>query len=49
MRGRSEIQLSKSENEGGEYKFDNTFLNGPKEFKEFAKRLWKNNIIEVWE
>ncbi len=32
---------------GGEYKVDQAFKVGPKEFLEFAKKLWTKNIIEV--
>jgi len=32
---------------GGEYKVDQTFKTGPKEFLEFAKKLWTKNIIET--
>jgi hypothetical protein len=49
MRGRSKVKLSETENEGGEYKFDNAFINGPKIFREFAKQLWNNNLVETWE
>lgn len=48
MRGRSKVEFSKYETEGGEYKFDITFLNGPNEFKEFAKKMWSNNVLKVW-
>lgn len=29
---------------GGGYKYDEAFTNGPKEFLDFAKKLWKKNI-----
>ena len=32
---------------GGEYKFDYAFANGPKEFLEFAKKLWDKNIMQT--
>lgn len=48
MRGRSKVEVSKSEKDGGEYKFDVSFLNGPNEFKEFAKQLWSQNIMQIW-
>lgn len=32
---------------GGEYKFDQAFTSGPKEFLEFAKKLWLTNMIET--
>ena len=32
---------------GGEYKFDYAFANAPKEFLEFAKKLWDKNIMQT--
>lgn len=49
MRGRSKVKLSKNQYEGGEYKFDTAFLKGPNKFREFAKQLWNNNIMETTE
>lgn len=49
MRGRSRIKLSETEVEGGEYHFDNFFLNGSEKFRNYAKQLWKNNLNERWE
>jgi uncharacterized protein Veg len=34
---------------GGEYKFDPAFQTAPKEFTEFAEKLWNKNIMEIWE
>ncbi|TDG35819.1 hypothetical protein EZJ43_10700 [Pedobacter changchengzhani] len=34
---------------GGDYKYDKTFADGPKEFLEFAKKLWDNNIMQTLE
>lgn len=33
---------------GGDYKYDKAFAEGPKEFLEFAKKLWDKNIIQTW-
>jgi len=33
---------------GGDYKFDQAFTDGPKEFLEFARKLWEKNIIQKW-
>lgn len=46
MRGRGRVKLSAYESgyEGGEYAFDRAFLNGPDEFRAFAKQLWRDNI-----
>jgi len=34
--------------EGGVYKYDKAFADGPKEFLEFAKKLWDKNIMQTW-
>lgn len=49
MRGRNKVKISENEFEGGDYKFDNTFMNGPKVFTEFALALWNNNIMQTWD
>lgn len=33
---------------GGEYKFDPAFQTAPKEFTEFAEKLWNKNIMQIW-
>lgn len=33
---------------GGDYKYDKAFADGPKEFLEFAKKLWDKNIMQIW-
>ena len=33
---------------GGDYKYDKAFAEGPKEFLEFAKKLWDKNIMQTW-
>jgi len=33
---------------GGDYTFDNAFKNGSDEFREFAIKLWNDNVIESW-
>ncbi len=45
LRGQNKVQVSKKEFYGGDYKIDNKFKNGPKEFLNFAKKLWNKNII----
>lgn len=32
---------------GGKYKFDQNFKNAPQVFKDFAKNLWNNNLIDT--
>ncbi len=48
MRGKNRVKLSAKETYGGDYKFDKAFTDGPIEFREFAKRLWSKNIMQVW-
>ncbi|HRI34938.1 MAG TPA: hypothetical protein PLD02_14410, partial [Saprospiraceae bacterium] len=49
MRGQNKVQISDKEFYGGDYKFDKAFNYGPKEFLEFAKKLWDENIMQTWE
>jgi hypothetical protein len=54
MRGESKVAVGIDDNGekqfiGGEYKMDENFKKGPKVFKEFAQKLWKDNLIENWE
>ncbi|MFC0779846.1 M949_RS01915 family surface polysaccharide biosynthesis protein [Flavobacterium sp. HJSW_4] len=54
MRGQNKVQVGVLDNgekqfEGGDFKFDESFKKGPKAFKEFAKKLWSENLIEKWE
>lgn len=54
MRGENKVQVGTLENGekdfiGGEFKFDENFKKGPKVFKEFAQKLWNDNLIENWE
>jgi hypothetical protein len=48
IRGQNKVQISENEFYGGEYKFDKAFADGPKEFLEFAKKLWDKNILQTW-
>lgn len=49
MRGQNVVELSKEETMGGEYKLDKAFNDGPAAFRDFAKKLWKDNRKQVWE
>ena len=54
IRGESKVAVGIDDNGekqfiGGEYKMDENFKKGPKVFKEFAQKLWKDNLIENWE
>ena len=46
MRGHQKIKVSATDYMGGEYKFDNAFIYGPKEFKIFAQKIWRENLLE---
>lgn len=49
MRGQTKINLTETEKLGGEFKFDNAFLNGQSIFRNFAKNIWSKNVNETWE
>lgn len=54
IRGESRVQVGLYDNGekqfiGGQYKLDENFKKGPKAFKEFAEKLWKDNLIENWD
>lgn len=48
IRGQNKVQVSDKEFYGGDYKFDKAFADGPKEFLEFANKLWNKNIMQTW-
>lgn len=53
-RGESKVAVGIDDNGkqqfiGGKYQLDPNFKNGPKVFKEFAEKLWKDNLMETWE
>lgn len=48
MRGQTKVEPSKGEFMGGDYKFDKAFNEGPTEFREFAKKMWKAHIMQKW-
>jgi hypothetical protein len=54
MRGQNKIFGGTDENGidhyiGGEYKYDEAFNKGPKEFLKFAQNLWDENIMQKWD
>lgn len=49
MRGQNKVKMTETEYFGGEYKFDKTFNEGPKEFRDLALKLWNKNSVENWE
>ena len=48
MRGQNKVKVSDKEFYGGDYKFDNAFLDGPTMFRDFAKKMWNKNIMQIW-
>lgn len=48
MRGQTKVEPSKGSFIGGEYKFDKAFNEGPPEFRDFAKKMWKAHIMQRW-
>lgn len=44
MRGENKVQVGTDNYLGGEYKFDKSFNSAPDVFKNFAIKLWKENI-----
>ncbi len=48
MRGENKVVLSETETYGGKYTFDKAFKNAPKEFRTYAEKMWKKNILETW-
>jgi hypothetical protein len=49
VRGENKVKVSETEYDGGDYKMDPAFEQGPKVFRDFAKRLWKTHILETWD
>ena len=49
MRGQNKVQVSDKEFNGGDYKFDKAFIDGPATFRDFAIKLWDKNIMQTWE
>ena len=48
MRGQNKVKVSDKKFYGGDYKFDNAFLDGPTMFRDFAKKMWNKNIMQIW-
>jgi hypothetical protein len=46
MRGENKVQVGANEYLGGEYKFDKAFNSAPITFKNYAIKLWKDNIYK---
>ncbi|WP_343632871.1 hypothetical protein [Fluviicola sp.] len=48
LRGHNQVDIGNGQLEGGDYKFDKAFNQGPEVFRDFAKKLWKANIRAKW-
>jgi hypothetical protein len=48
MKGENQVKLDK-ETYGGKYTFDKAFNSAPKAFTDYAKSLWKKNLVEKFE
>lgn len=48
VRGTTRVKVSANEYMGGEYSFDEAFKNAPKEFQQYAEKLWKLHKEETW-
>jgi hypothetical protein len=48
MRGETKVPATETTSWGGEYKFDEAFEKAPKKFRDFALKLWNDNVMENW-
>lgn len=48
MRGQNKVPAGDTTYFGGEYKFDEAFNAGSKKFRDFALKLWNDNVMENW-
>jgi hypothetical protein len=48
MRGQTKVPADEKTYWGGDYKFDEAFNAAPKKIKEFAIKLWNDNVVENW-
>jgi hypothetical protein len=48
VRGTNKVKVSATEYFGGSYTFDPAFNSLPDVFKNYARQLWKKNLMEVW-
>ena len=46
MRGETKVRISEKDYIGGTYTFDETFKQAPSAFREYALKLWKNNVTQ---
>lgn len=48
MRGHNKVKISANEYYGGDYKYDEKFINAPDSFRRFSQKMWNENIIHKW-
>lgn len=48
VRGTARVKVSATEYLGGEYSFDAALKKAPAEFRQYAKKLWKEHKTETW-
>jgi hypothetical protein len=48
MRGRNKVQTAENQFEGGEFEFDEAFKNAPQSIRDYAKKLWEENVTETF-
>jgi hypothetical protein len=48
MRGHTKIKFGEADHVGGDYKFDEAFNAAPKKIRDFALKLWDDNVVENW-
>jgi hypothetical protein len=46
MRGQQKTKVSATAYIGGDYKFDKAFASAPQEFRIYAQKIWKENLME---
>lgn len=51
VRGRNRSKITATDYVGGEYTFDDAFLKGDahEQWRQYAMRLWQQNIDEKWD
>ncbi|WP_108868081.1 M949_RS01915 family surface polysaccharide biosynthesis protein [Aquimarina aquimarini] len=48
MRGYNKVMTTSDSSYGGKYKFDTSFIEGPKVFRDFGISMWDENILHKW-
>lgn len=49
IKGKNKVQTGDNTFLGGKYLMDKDFYKSPKEIKDFAKKLWEDNVMNVWD